>query len=312
MINKIRENKNLLLIIVIVALALLSFWMYRYYSQDFGIERVAAEPEEGFSVDYFYYTAEDLAGQSEAPLIVHPFHAGVDGEIEQNEAAEKAYAAARSLHTLAREMEAAIIVPAFSLADTAGEDEGSVSIEERYQRTGAELQAIIDHFRKRMQGRDINIQEEVNLFGFGYSALYASRWQLMYPDSVRTAVLGAPGEWPAVPVEAERGISFEFPLGLEGLDNNQMRKEALRENAIFHFRGEEDDYSLLADSRVYSSDHQQTLADLFENEDNYLETVKQFFARNSLEYTYRTYEDVDHRFNLEMHDDVLEFMREFN
>lgn len=314
LLNKLKRNKNLILIIAILFLGLLSFMMFRYYRQDFGIEKISAEPEEDISVDYFLFAGEELQGREDVPLLVHPFHAGVEEGKEQKETAEKAYQTARSLHTLAREIEGIMVVPAFSLAEIEEQSPDSRQLIERYKESGEELQAIIGHVKEKMQDRDIKIKDRVNLFGFGYSAIYASRWQLLYPEAVNTTILGAPGEWPAVPAEKFKDLDLEFPLGIDDLamTNNQIGAEAFSHIAIFYFEGEEDEFSLLNDPRIFSREHRQQLENLVEREKEYIEVVNQLYEHYTLDYEYKTYEDVDHRFNLEMHDDVVDFLRKYN
>ncbi len=311
-LGKLKDYKNLILIIVVLFLGVSSFVLYRYYSQDFGIEQIASDVETGYSVDYFVYADEELEGRENVPLIVHTFHAGIEDEVEGETIEERAYQTTRSLHSIAREIDGVMVVPAFSLTESPEKSINSQSIISRYEQTGAELKAIIDDIKSRMQERNINLADRVNLFGFGYSALYASRWQLMYPETVKTAVLGAPGEWPAVPAEEFEDNVFDYPLGLTGLEDKTERSEALEEIAVFHFQGQEDEFSVISDTRIFADKHRQQLQDLAEQNNEYLDIVSELFTRNSLEYKYSTYEDVDHRFNLEMHDDVVEFLEKHN
>ncbi|GEM_PF-1300679 len=307
------KNKYVLMIILIIILAGLSFTLYQYYHQDFGIQEINPAEEDDFSVKYYLYF-DEKADVEEKPLMLHPFHAGWendDMELEEADAGAEAYQAARSIHGLAEEVGAALLVPAFAFEYGPGETPEKRDIVDRYERSFAELEGMIDHAASRLEENGMVLKENIYLFGFGYSSLFASRWMLNNPHEIERAALGAPGEWPAVPQLEYRGHELEFPLGMSGIPDDEDKLELISDTPVLIFRGEEDRISFLSDRRVFTDLQEDLLQEMAESDyDEILNLAVELYEDSPLRLRYEEYPEVDHRFNLEMHDDVIDFFRD--
>ncbi len=314
--RKFLKNKYVLMGILIIILAGLSFTLYQYYHQDFGIQEITPAEEDDFSVKYYLYFDEE-ADVEEKPLMLHPFHAGLENDDMESEAGDdgaEAYQAARSIHGLADEIEAALLVPALDLErlehDT-GDAPGTRDIIDRYDRSFSELEAVIADAASRLEERGMEMKDDIYLFGFGYSSLFASRWMLNNPHKIERAALGSPGEWPAVPQREYRGQKLEFPLGMSGVSSEQDEIDLLSDVSVLIFRGEEDRISFLSDRRIFTDMQEDLLQEMGgSGYDEMLDLAVELYEDSPIQLRYEEYPDVDHRFNLEMHDDVIEFFRD--
>jgi len=297
-------KKYILLILLVVFLGV-GVLIYQFFSFDPEIEKVSL-PEDYQAENYYFYLPEngnDSPADAQA-LLLQPF---IGGD-EENSAAAEAEQNARALSGLADDLDAVLLVITFDIAQLA--EEGGLTEKEaaHWQEPGL----IYQDLQERLADRDYQLADNLYLFGFGSSALYASRWLALQAESgelPEAAALGAPGGWPMVPAASYQDRELDFPLGLADLSAEALAesREKLENLPLLLFGGAEDEFCLRDDSRYFQADHQEILAEFAVCQPGLAAPVVELYQEHLPLVEIKEYQDVDHRLNLEMYDDLLEF-----
>ncbi len=164
----------------------------------------------------------------------------------------------------------------------------------------------------RLAERGYPVPDKLFLFGFGSSALYGSRWLALQAESgelPQAAALGAPGGWPLVPTVSFQERELGFPLGLADLSAGELdeTRKNLSSLPFLLYSGAEDEFCLSNDPRYYQADHRELLAELAVCRPGLAGPVIELYQEYLSLVEIKEYQDVDHRLDLEMYKDLVEF-----
>ncbi len=303
--KELEKHKKTILLILLVVFLGAGIFIYQFFSFDPEIEKVSL-PTGYQAENYYYYlpeTAEESPGEAEA-FLLQPFIGGH----EENSAAEEAWQNARALSSLADDIAAVLLVITFDINQLA--EKGGLI--EREAAHWQELDLIYRDLKDRLAERDYPVPDKLYLFGFGPSALYGSRWLALQAESgelPQAAALGAPGGWPLVPTDSFRDRELSFPLGLADLSVEELAetRKNLSRVPFLLFSGAEDEFCLSNDLRYFQADNQKILAEFAVCRPGLADTVKELYQEYLSLVEIKEYYDVDHRLDLEMYEDLVEF-----
>ena len=182
------------------------------------------------------------------------------------------------------------------------------------ERLDLQLVAMIDDARERLEA-DLHIeaQEEVSVFGFSASGMFADRFCYLQPERVKAAAIGSPGGLPMVPATHWKGQPLRYPVGLfdyEEVTGRPFDTEAFEAIHRLVFLGDQD----VNDSVPYP--------DSFEEEDKDLifalfgttpverfPVIEGIFEEQNLNNTvFSLYPGVEHEITPEIREDITEFL----
>ncbi|MGM0420420.1 MAG: hypothetical protein ACQEQG_05440 [Bacillota bacterium] len=289
--GRLNKMKGYLLVTAVILLALVGYSVYQGMQSDPSVQLFSLEDEQG---EYFMYLPPDIDRDIAMPIIIHPFPG--QAEPGSEELREEARTQIKTMQIFADESSSPLLVPV--LAGSEFRDEATLDRLTRMFQQGIE----------ELQDFEYTIAEQAYLFGYDASALTASRWLVFNPDHVLKAALGAPGGWPAVPVETYQGVELEFPLGRGGLAGSAVD---FSEIEMFIFQGEEDEFNLLDDRAYFTAAERELIeAELGEDTLAQLDLAAELYGEAGAQVEFKVYPDLDHRIPMEVKDDIVDFFRE--
>lgn len=154
------------------------------------------------------------------------------------------------------------------------------------------------------------MSDQILLFGFSASGMFANRFALLHPDRVRAAAIGSPGGWPVAPVAQAEGTDLPYPLGIADvaqLTGDPVDVQAFARIPQLLFLGDEDDND--ASETCYFEDMRELMANDFGRTPvERWAKAEALYAQCGANATFTLYPGVGHEFTNEMREDALEFL----
>lgn len=215
------------------------------------IVRIEANPEAGFYWPYLVYVPGALGGRSNDTLymLVEGNNTGyTTDDYSEHERSANELIDRRS--EMARRLGIASLIPIFPrwnsqswLYTHALDREVLTTDIPELSRLDLQLLAMIDDARARMAAAGLTISEQVLLYGYSASGMFANRFALLHPDRAFAVAVGAPGGWAMAPTGYWEGRTLTYPVGvadLEGLTGQPFDGERFLQVPHFLFLGDQD------------------------------------------------------------------------
>lgn len=272
-----------------------------------------ASPKDGFSWGYLLYVPERVVSPY---LLVIPNNTGtVSDDLQVH---------AKAAHNLMKWKKAdadtlgvALLIPVFPRPESIGHvythalDRDCLQIQQsEYKRLDLQLIAMIDDVREQLSQKGAELSEQVLLFGFSASGMFANRFALLHPDRVRAAAIGSPGGWPIASVAQVEGNDLPYPIGIA--DVAQLTGEAVDVQAFsripqLFFLGDSDDND--ASETCYYEDLRELTANNFGMTPVERWTMAEaLYAQCGANAVFTHYPGVGHEYTDVMREDVLAFL----
>ena len=319
-----------------------------------GIFEVKSRPEQGFHWNYFIYIPEtfdrdDRADHADHMLMIPNYpEISDDPEVINDEAQEDIERFQHVSETLG----VPLLVPAFPRPETikgspedapnhftSRLDRNTLSlhlhdgVKEKYHRIDKQVDAIIDHSLDIFAKNDIQLSEQVFIYGYSATAHFANRFIKLHPERVQASVSGGIAVI-TLPEYHKNKVDLNFPVGVYDLDvlaDTQFDKNSYQDIPQFIFRGKED-YGdddnkvepLAATNTIDDTEREkyekalETKAmgrELWGTEEakeimiERMITVEEVYNKNNVPAQFKLYEGVGHRMTNEIWDDVIEFFK---
>jgi dienelactone hydrolase len=210
------------------------------------IER-PARPDRGFQVPYFLYVPPAISDARAGRLLVMPNNTGhPDDDFGVHKADAQNWATDNRV--IANRVGAILLVPTFirpasAIYTHALSRAAMLNKDPRDHRPDLQLIAMLDDAREWLAHQGISVFRKAFLFGFSGSGMFVNRFVFMHPDRVQAAVIGSPGGWPILPVDAWQGNALTYPVGTYGwreITGRSFDLEAVRAVPMYLFLGSED------------------------------------------------------------------------
>lgn len=182
-----------------------------------GFVRISPDGEDCFNWDYLLYVPEQVTS---AHILVIPNNTGdVDDDIQVHLKAAINLMQWRK-HD-ADTLGTVLLIPVFPRPLAIGHvythalDRDCLLIDQKkLKRLDLQLIAMIDDARQALSDGGLELSEQVLLYGFSASGMFANRFTILHPDRVKAAVIGSPGGWPIAPLEQYLGKTLPYPIGV--------------------------------------------------------------------------------------------------
>ena len=182
------------------------------------------------------------------------------------------------------------------------------------KRLDLQLIAMINDARTRLSEKGIRLMDKIVIGGFSSSGSFASRFTVIHPELVKTAVIGAPGGWPIVPLETYKGESLRFPIGIDDLEKfigKPINISALKEIPLFFFMGAEDTNDSVIYRDSFDLEDEKLIFSLFGKLPvERFKIAEEIYTSNGYDAQFKIYPGVGHEVIGEMIEDMVNFIQD--
>jgi hypothetical protein len=183
------------------------------------LERIAANPQMGFSWPYYLY--KPLSVKNPPVLMVEPNNTGsTSDDPAVHDAAARDLITAKTVW--ADDLGVPYLVPTFPRpadAYTHALDKAALQLTQPgLQRIDLQLIAMIQDAKTRLAAGGTTVDARVFMAGASASGSFVSRFVMLHPDVVKAASFGCPGWGPIVPVGQWNGTTLPYPEGISDLE----------------------------------------------------------------------------------------------
>ena len=183
-------------------------------------------------------------------------------------------------------------------------------------RIDLQLAAMMADARARLTVRGMSVRPRVMMTGFSASAMFASRFIMLHPETVKAAAFGAVNSFFILPLTELSGHELEYPLGLAdfaSLTGHAFNRSAYMKVAEFTFMGANDtnDAVITGGGDAYSSADTELIFRLFGHRlmSGRWHALEQAYQAANKNVTFHTYGAVGHGLDERITQDVSDFLR---
>ncbi len=283
-------------------------------SLDKNYEKITPGPEDHFKWPYYLYTPQKTTGPA---MLVVPNNSGfVSDNMVYHE--ERAKSIVQGSARYGDKLGCPVLVPVFPRWEkeeniyTHALDRDSLTTgDEDIKRLDVQLLEMIKDARKRLQERNVSLEEKVLLFGFSASGMFSNRFALLHPDKVKAAAIGSPGGWPIAPMDSFEGKRLSYPIGTA--DVNELAGEGaniglFRQIPFYLFIGGEDKNDSVPYEDSYDKEDASLIFEVFgQSPVERWPLAEKIYKAAGCNARFVTYPGVGHTITPEMEEDILQF-----
>ena len=308
-----KRNRLAILALVIGVTAIGAMLLLRPQRVNDGTITVMASPDDGFFWAYLLYVPDRVTSPY---LLVIPNNTGsvADDLRVHTQAAANLMEWKRAD---ADELGTVLLIPVFPRPESIGHvythalDRDCLQIAQpTLERLDLQLIAMVEHARERLARQERALSDQVLLYGFSASGMFANRFALLHPDRVRAAAIGSPGGWPIAPAAQADGKDLPYPIGIadvEQLTGVEVDAQAFARIPQLFFLGDEDTND--ASETCYLEDMRELTADDFRHSPvERWPKAEALYTQCGANAAFSLYPGVGHEFTDEMREDVLAFL----
>jgi hypothetical protein len=285
------------------------------------IIEVKAQPSKGF---YFPFLLKIPSNIATNYLVVETNNTGAvsDDFNVHYQSAKKAIVGNAVGPWVAKKLNSPILIPIFPRSKTDWElythalDRDTLLVEHgELKRLDLQLLAMISQAKKELANHFVKIKEKVILTGFSASGSLANRFSMLHPTSLQLVVAGGLNGILMLPVGKVAKEKLNYPLGVNdfrkvtGKDFDKLKWAAIPQ---FLFMGKNDTNDAVKYDDAYSEIERKTIhSALGQNmQPERWAKCQSVYIENNVNVVFRTYENIGHGTNLQIHNDILSFVKE--
>lgn len=305
------------------------------------LEKIEANPKEGFYWDYYLYIPHMKVTQSTTEsikhLLVEPNNVGQssdDMDIHNEAAKQRAQE-----HYIAKKLKSPVLVPIISRPRTLQEapkegweyythslDRNTMQLElEKYQRLDKQILAMVEDAQNHLKQNQIEVENEILLLGFSASSSFVNRFTAMHPEKVQAIAAGALNGMAILPYENLNGRNLYYPVGvydIPKLINKDFNLKAFQNTPQLLIMGAEDSNDTLPHPDAFNDRQREIIEDVYNTEPVTDDTIngadilierfkraKELYEQKNIQAQFAIYEGVGHGITREILKDIVEFFK---
>ena len=180
--------------------------------------RYPANPGQGFSYPYYLFIPPGV--DASTVLVVEPNNTGTsDNNFAVHDTAASNLITSRM--TFAGDMRSPFLVPVFPRPDSnwwvyahALDRDCFTTTNTALQHLDLQLIAMIAAARSTLSTQGIATDAKAFIMGFSASGMFANRFTMLHPGSIKAAAVGSPGGWPLAPISTYSGETLRYNVGI--------------------------------------------------------------------------------------------------
>jgi hypothetical protein len=189
-----------------------------------------------------------------------------------------------------------------------------LTTEAKLRRLDLQLLAMIADARKRLDSRGIPTEDKILLSGFSASAMFATRFAAVHPNSVRAVVAGGVNGFVILPIAERNGTPLPFPIGVSDFPEvvgHAFDVESWRRVPQFLFMGAKDDNDAVQFDDAYPPPERGLVYQLVGETmlPDRWETVQRIYAEADAPAVFKTYAHIGHGTDGRIEKELVEFFR---
>lgn len=254
------------------SLFLISLYLFSSFAIAEDIEQnpllIPANSQEGFEYPYYLLIPETLSSLEKHYLIVETNNSGVQTDFARHiENTRKDILGIGVGPLVAKDLQMPLLIPVFPrskervLVYTHALDRDSMlENETQDQRLDLQLLRMIEDARRQLKSRKITIEKKFVMVGFSASGTFSNRFAFLHPSSLLAVSSGAVNSLPMLPIAADRGTKFNYPLGIgdiKEITGNEFDRENWVSLAQMIYMGAVDDNDTLKFSDAFSDQERE-------------------------------------------------------
>jgi len=184
----------------------------------------------------------------------------------------------------------------------------------KLKRLDLQLLAMISYAKKELNKHKLAVEEKVILTGFSASGSLANRFSLLHPESLQVIVAGGLNGILMLPVKRIGNDQLNYPIGVNDfkkVTGKEFDKLTWALLPQFLFMGKHDDNDAVKFDDAYSDIERKTIHSALGQKMQPDRWVKcqEVYKENNANVVFHTYEDIGHGTNLDIHIDILNFVK---
>lgn len=285
------------------------------------IIEVKAEPKKGFS---FPFLLKIPASIDTNYLVVETNNTGVisDDFDVHYKSAKKAIVGNAVGPWVAKKLNSPILIPIFPRPKTDWEiythalDRDTLLVKSGdLKRLDLQLLAMISQAKKELTNHSVKVHEKVILTGFSASGSLANRFSMLHPDSLQLVIAGGLNGILMLPIDNVSDEVLDYPLGVNdfkkitGTDFNKTQWASLPQ---FLFMGENDTNDAVEYDDAYSDLERKVIHSTLgeKMQPDRWAKCQEIYKENNVNVVFNTYENIGHGTNSNIHNEILNFIKE--
>lgn len=304
-----------------VKLGILLFLLFSQICIAETVIEIDAAPEKGFNFPFLLKIPEETKTNY---LIVETNNTGkVTDNFEEHYASAKSAITGNAIGPwVSKELKAPILIPVFPRSEqdwqiyTHALDRDTLLINTGdLQRIDLQLLAMIEEAKNVSSMHSVSVNEKVIMTGFSASATLANRFSLLHPDATKVVVAGGLNAILMLPVSSLNEQDLNYPLGVndfEEITGESFAYSKWKEIPQFLFMGADDTNDAANYDDAYSELERQVIFSVMGRnmQPDRWQFCQDVYSKLDANAVFKTYEGVGHGTNLQIHNDILAFIKE--
>ena len=296
-------------------------------SKGYNGELMYVEPgkDSPFNFPYFLYIPDNIDRSDKVSVVIEPNNSGFADD-DLNKHIEKAERIATkdfyAGNYVAGQLGLPLIVPVFPRSKTdwtiythALDRDVMAQKGNPLERIDLQLIEMFNDARKRLQEKDIPVEEQFLLTGFSASASFVNRFTLLHPQKVLAVAAGGLNGLLMLPADSLEGQDLPFPLGTADMHNFlgiEFQKEHFRATPQYYFMGAKDFNDAIPYDDAYSQAERATIYAVI-GKDMHTErwpACQRIYRQNKVHATFETYDAIGHEQPESVKKKILDFFHQ--
>ena len=281
---------------------------------------IAAAPEKGFNFPFLLKIPEVIQTKY---LIVETNNTGkvTDNFEEHYTSAKNAITGNAIGPWVSKQLKAPILIPVFPRSEkdwqiyTHALDRDTLLLNEgQLKRIDLQLLAMISEAKKVLSAQAVSVQEKVIITGFSASGTLANRFSLLHPEAIKLVVAGGLNGILMLPVGSLNEQALNYPLGVADfkvMTGESFDHAAWKALPQFLFMGAKDTNDAAEYDDAYSDVERQIIFSTMgrKMQPDRWQFCQALYAKQNVNVVFKTYAEIGHGTNLEIHNDILAFIK---
>ncbi|MGJ8679281.1 hypothetical protein [Paraglaciecola sp.] len=281
---------------------------------------VEAQPNKGFSFPFLLKIPSQIDTDY---LVVETNNTGAvsdDFDVHYQKA-NKAIVGNAVGPWVAKKLNSPILIPVFPRPKTGWEiythalDRDTLLVDSgELKRLDLQLLAMISFAKKELAKHSVKVKEKVILTGFSASGSFANRFSLIHPDSLQLVVAGGLNGILMLPLEKVAKEKLNYPIGVndfQKVTGKVFEKSKWVALPQFLFMGKDDTNDAVEYDDAYSETERKTIHSALgqKMQPDRWAKCQSIYNDNNVNVVFRTYENMGHGTNLQIHNEILSFVK---
>jgi len=285
---------------------------------------IKAQPNKGFEFPFLLKIPENRIKGEVNYLVVETNNTGAvsdDFDIHY-QSAKKAILGNAVGPWVAKKLNFPILIPVFPRPETEWKiythalDRDTLLIKSgKLKRLDLQLLAMISEAKKELSKHSLKIKNKVIMTGFSASGSFANRFSMLHPESLQLIVAGGLNGILILPINKIDKQKLNYPIGINNFKNvvgktfNRSKWASLPQ---FLFMGKNDANDAVEYDDAYSDIERKIIHHTLGQKmqpDRWIK-CQELYKKNKANVVFHTYENIGHGTNLDIHNDILSFVKE--